>query len=234
MPAGRRSAHLGRSFLPHALLGLGPGRAPLTVTYTLDRYQPQTVSVQPMQQTVANPNVDVGSYTVMELDPNPVFAELAPAAPPKRTTKRPPPQAGRQAAARARSARRLLTVPAARASRPRSRHADVTGLTGSASCPGQPGAPRVELPQALCLHASKQDCLHAMTATDVTAPKHDRSVRPDDHVSARVGDRSLRPALLLLHVGRHDVPAQGRSADARRARPALHGVHRQGRAETCA
>jgi hypothetical protein len=65
--------------------------APLTVTFTLDKFQPATVPVQPMQQTVASPNVDVGSYAVMELDPNPVFAQLAPAAPAKRTSKRPPP-----------------------------------------------------------------------------------------------------------------------------------------------
>ena len=31
-------------------------------------------------------------HSSMELDPNPVFAELAPAGPPKRTTKRPPPK----------------------------------------------------------------------------------------------------------------------------------------------
>lgn len=66
--------------------------APLTVTYTLDQFEPVTVPVQPLQQTVASPNVDVGTYTVMELDPNPVFAQLAPAVPPKRTSKRPPPK----------------------------------------------------------------------------------------------------------------------------------------------
>jgi hypothetical protein len=66
--------------------------APLTVTFTLDKYQPQTVPVQPMQQTVASPNVDIGTYTVFELDPNPVFAQLPPAVPPKRTTRRPPPK----------------------------------------------------------------------------------------------------------------------------------------------
>jgi hypothetical protein len=66
--------------------------APLTVTFTLDKYQPQTVPVQPMQQNVASPNVDVGTYTVVELDPNPVFAQLPPAVPAKRTSKRPPPK----------------------------------------------------------------------------------------------------------------------------------------------
>jgi hypothetical protein len=66
---------------------------PLTVTFTLDWHEPQTVAVQPIQQTIVNPNVDaVGSTVVMELDPNPVFAELAPMAPPKRTAKRPPPK----------------------------------------------------------------------------------------------------------------------------------------------
>jgi hypothetical protein len=66
---------------------------PLSVTYTLDRFQQQTVAVQPQEQTVVNPNVDAGGAAyVVELDPNPVFAQLAPAAPPKRTTKRPPPK----------------------------------------------------------------------------------------------------------------------------------------------
>ena len=69
-----------------------PSSQPLTVTYTLDRYQPQTVSVQPIQQTVTSPNVDTGSTTIVELEPNPVFAQLAPAGPQKRTTKRPPPK----------------------------------------------------------------------------------------------------------------------------------------------
>jgi hypothetical protein len=66
---------------------------PLTVTFTLDRFEPQTVPVQPLQQTIVNPNVDVGGASyVVELDPNPVFAQLAPAAPPKRATRRPPPK----------------------------------------------------------------------------------------------------------------------------------------------
>ena len=62
----------------------------------------------------------------------------------------------------------------------------------------------------------------------------DRPVRPDDQLFAGVGHGSLRSALLLLHVGRHDIPAKGRSADARRARPAVFGIHRQGRAEVAA
>lgn len=66
---------------------------PLTVTFTAERFQPQTVSIQPMQKTVSSPNLDIGTTTVLELDPNPVFAQLAPAAPPpRRATKRPPPK----------------------------------------------------------------------------------------------------------------------------------------------
>src|SRR5258708_2188046 len=67
-----------------------------------------------------------------------------------------------------------------------------------------------------------------------TALADDRPVWPEHQLFAGVGHRSLRPALLLLHVRRHDVPAQGRSADAGRARPAVLGLHRQGREETAA
>ena len=61
----------------------------------------------------------------------------------------------------------------------------------------------------------------------------DRSVRPDHRVFANLGDRSLRPALLLLHVRGHDIFAEGGSAHAGRTRPAVLGVHRQGRARRC-
>lgn len=65
--------------------------APLTVTYTLDKHEPQTVAVQPIRQTVVNPHVEAGgSAYIVDLDPNPVYAELAPLVPQKRTTKRPP------------------------------------------------------------------------------------------------------------------------------------------------
>jgi hypothetical protein len=72
--------------------------APLTVTYTLDRFQPVTVPVQPMQTGAVANSIDLNTTAVIELDPNPVFAQLAPAAPvkrakrppPKRVTKRPP------------------------------------------------------------------------------------------------------------------------------------------------
>src|SRR5215831_18842916 len=54
-----------------------------------------------------------------------------------------------------------------------------------------------------------------------SASRAGRPVRARDHLSARLGDRSLRFSLRLLHVGAHDVPAQGRPALARRARPAV-------------
>ena len=67
-----------------------------------------------------------------------------------------------------------------------------------------------------------------------TAPCPDRSVRAGDHLSARVGDRPLRFSLRLLHVGEHGVPAEGRPALARRARPAVQRLHCARRAQAAA
>ncbi len=60
---------------------------------------------------------------------------------------------------------------------------------------------------------------------------HDRSVRPSDHLPAGIGDRPLRPALRLLHVGGHDLPAQARASHAGGTRPAVRGVHPAGHDE---
>lgn len=94
--------------------------APLSVTFTLDRFQPQTVSVQTTQSTVVSSSVDLSTSYVMELDPNPVFAQLAPAAPVKRTTKRPPPKrvAKRPPAAQAAPAAESSPFPAPASSSP--------------------------------------------------------------------------------------------------------------------
>jgi hypothetical protein len=51
-----------------------------------------TVPVQPMQTGAIANSIDMNTTAVIELDPNPVFAQLAPAAPVKRSTKRPPPK----------------------------------------------------------------------------------------------------------------------------------------------
>src|SRR5262249_62248395 len=64
-----------------------------------------------------------------------------------------------------------------------------------------------------------------------TAPNAGRPLRTGDHVSARLRDRSLRLSVRLLHVGAHDVPAQGRPALARRTRPAVQRVYRARRQE---
>ncbi len=53
-----------------------------------------------------------------------------------------------------------------------------------------------------------------------------RSVRPQHRLSARVGDRSLRLALRLLHVRTPNLPAQGRGAEPGRAGPAVLGLYR--------
>jgi len=56
-----------------------------SVSYSLDRYQPQTVAVRTSQVSG-----DFGSAATVVTDPNPVFAELQPIAPPRRTPKRLP------------------------------------------------------------------------------------------------------------------------------------------------
>jgi hypothetical protein len=48
-----------------------------SVTYTLDRFQPMTIPVQVIR--------DPGDASLITLDPNPVVAELQPAAPPPKT-----------------------------------------------------------------------------------------------------------------------------------------------------
>src|SRR5262249_43983286 len=64
-----------------------------------------------------------------------------------------------------------------------------------------------------------------------TAPDAGRPLRTGDHVSAPLRDGSLRLSVRLLHVGAHDVPAQGRPALARGTRPAVQRVYRARRQE---
>jgi hypothetical protein len=75
---------------------------PTTVTFTLDRYQPQSVNLQPMQRDVTRgADDDFTSSSSVDLQPNPVFAELQPLVlqrrppkrPPAKRAKRPPPAA---------------------------------------------------------------------------------------------------------------------------------------------
>lgn len=65
-----------------------------TVSYSLNGYQPQTVTVHP------NPNADTSSGGAL-LDPNPAFAQMQPAAapPPKPTAKKRKPRPAQPAAA---------------------------------------------------------------------------------------------------------------------------------------
>jgi hypothetical protein len=78
-----------------AKTSLGPGcktpcavSVPFTesfsVSYTLDKFQPQTVAV-----SMAQTGGEFGSGVTVTSDPNPVFAELQPAIPPRRVVKRP-------------------------------------------------------------------------------------------------------------------------------------------------
>lgn len=56
-----------------------------SVSYTLERFQPQTVAVRTSQVSG-----DFGSPSTVVTDPNPVFAELQPIVPPKRVVTPPP------------------------------------------------------------------------------------------------------------------------------------------------
>jgi hypothetical protein len=61
----------------------------LTVTYTLDRHLPQTLTLQTVQhQGPAAP--DGSAAIVTDFEPNPAFAELQPATPPRKMHKPPP------------------------------------------------------------------------------------------------------------------------------------------------
>jgi hypothetical protein len=79
----------------------------LSVTYTLAKYEQETVPVQVIKQTGAAP----------VLDPNPVVAELRPAVPPKKTRKRAPAKRAPKAAA-APAAAPAAAAPAAQANSP--------------------------------------------------------------------------------------------------------------------
>ncbi|MDA9520665.1 hypothetical protein XI06_09865 [Bradyrhizobium sp. CCBAU 11434] len=58
--------------------------APFTVTFALPKYQPTTVPVN----VIKNPG-DLTTSATVSTDPNPVFAELPPAVPPKPVRKKP-------------------------------------------------------------------------------------------------------------------------------------------------
>src|SRR5258708_18104443 len=93
------------------------------------------------------------------------------------------------------------------------------------------------LEPALMIAAAAKGLLNDRTLVDfcrIVVPSDDRPVRPDHQLSPGIGHGSLRSALLLLHVRRHDLSAQGPLAHAPRARPALFGVHRQRRAKVAA
>jgi hypothetical protein len=65
-----------------------PVNAPLTVTFTLNGYQPETERLEPITETVGFTIADASSPT--QLRPNPVYTELTPAPPSKPVKKIPP------------------------------------------------------------------------------------------------------------------------------------------------
>ena len=100
-----------------------PANAPMTVTFTLNGYQPESENIEPVSTGTASP----------ELRPNPVLVELTPAPP--------PPEAGQETGGEERS---TAAKPAAKpqARRPRRRPPLLRdGSAGSSKRP-RPGRPR--------------------------------------------------------------------------------------------
>jgi hypothetical protein len=84
-----------------------PTNGPLTVTFTLTGYQPDTESLDPITLDTAS----------VKLQPNPVMAELQPAAPPPKPVKKPAPKKKKVFAAKpaAKPATQSAAKPAAAA-----------------------------------------------------------------------------------------------------------------------
>lgn len=76
-----------------------PATGSFTVTFTLDKHQPQTVPVQAVQ-TEGVPEIGAGQQPPT-FDPNPVYVELAPAAPPRKKPVKKKPAAAKPKAAAA-------------------------------------------------------------------------------------------------------------------------------------
>lgn len=66
-----------------------PRTESFSVTFTLDRYLPQTVPVRLLEPSFAGADTEGASVPEPTFDPNPVYAELQLAPPPKRTRSAP-------------------------------------------------------------------------------------------------------------------------------------------------
>lgn len=105
-----------------------PVNTPMTVTFTLNGYQPETENIEPISIT--------GSPT--QLRPNPVMVELTPAAPAPKPVKKPPAPAKKKPAAKP-SAAKPAAKPAAARAKPSTASAPAPAPTSAA--PAQQDAP---------------------------------------------------------------------------------------------
>jgi hypothetical protein len=112
-PGAEAKASSGQSCRTPCALAL-PVNAPLTVTFTLNGYQPETEKLEPFAETVGFTIADTSSST--QLRPNPVYAELTPAPPPKPVKKLPSKK--KPAAARSRPAAATGSAPAPMSAEP--------------------------------------------------------------------------------------------------------------------
>ena len=109
-PGADAKASSGQSCRTPCALAL-PMNVPLTVTFTLNGYRPQTESLEPITESIGFPAAD--SSGPPQLRPNPVYAELTPA-PPSKPVKKPAPK-GKPAA---KQTAKQPAQPAAARSRP--------------------------------------------------------------------------------------------------------------------
>jgi hypothetical protein len=83
-PGADASTSLGQSCKTPCSVSVPAPDAPFTVAFALPKYQPASVPVN----VIKNPG-DLTTSATVTTDPNPVFAELQPAVPPKPVKKKP-------------------------------------------------------------------------------------------------------------------------------------------------
>ncbi len=217
--ARRRGENLAGSGLSHALCELNlPAAGDFSVTFSLAGYQPETVAVR-IQPPVDRVDDEVGGVPIAILDPNPVYAELQRGGPARRATPAKRPQTCRKTCPGTFSRTRWGAVAAGQIidakpqirARTRARQASRSQIGGQKSYILRIGAPARGRKKKYLM----ENVVHSLARDghgDRASAADDRSVRPRDQLFARFGDRPLRFPLCVLHGGKHDFSAKGRSA----------------------
>jgi hypothetical protein len=102
-----------------------PVNSPLTVTFTLNGFQPETETIEPVSAT----------GTPTQFRPNPVVVELTPAPPPAKPVKKPAPRKKTTAKPGAKPAAKPVAKPAASAKKPAAAASSTTTQTPAQQAP---------------------------------------------------------------------------------------------------